>query len=194
MYCYRWSFKKNAALISLHILPFELQLVHVILPWLGCRQLLMTAAGSSQIHPGLLRLWPLAEADHSELSDFHPPLNSDSERQREREGHIGAYQKGGGIRSEKQGEEERNEERNKEEEAVEGRDEGGGDLTAPPTPKVLTLSRNDGHQGEGRRWKKRWGGKWWTKREQNVVSDSLQKGIWHLACLSCVGDRQLGVQ
>lgn len=28
---------------------------------------------------------------------------------------------------------------------------GGGDLTAPPTPKVLTLSRNDGHQGEGRR-------------------------------------------
>lgn len=54
------------------------------------RVLLMTAAGSVHNHPGWLGLWPLAEPDNSELSDFYPPLNSDSEREREREeGRLG---------------------------------------------------------------------------------------------------------
>lgn len=131
------------------------------------RVVLMTAAGSVHNHLGWLGVWPLAEPDNSELSDFYPPLNSDRERETEREsekdgewkrererGRLGAYHKGRGSRSEKQGVEERMRRETKRKRAWRHRWRGE-DHTALLTLEALTLSKGDRHQGEGRRWKER---------------------------------------
>ena len=78
---------------SLAVFPFhpeqKLCSCHPFFGSLPDRVLLMIAAGSVHNHLGWLGLWPLAEPDNSELSDFYPPLNSDTERasqiERERE-------------------------------------------------------------------------------------------------------------
>lgn len=114
--------------------------------------LLMTGAGSIYNHPEWLGLWPLAEPDNSELSDFYPPINSVTERERERQ--IGPHQIGRGSRSEKQGVEERMRREMKGKRVWRHRWRGEGHSVLL-TLEALTLSQRDRHQGKGRWWKER---------------------------------------
>lgn len=139
------------------------------------RVLLMIAAGSVHNHPGWLGLWPLAEPDNSELSDFYPPLNSDKERARERERELIKKEEGADQRNtvwrRGWGEKWRGRRRG-------GTDEGGrGGSHCATHPGGTDIIWERQASGRGKAMKGEGGGKERNKEEWNIASDVLQKHL-----------------